>query len=222
MTSLLVERFGTVGGVRVTRAVEAAGDRVADVLGGRTVWCAARESACRIQAAQLRARVAGAGPHVSAEVLPSAIEDPTAIEDDDAAVDWVRPDDVVIAHDAPTLRFFEAVRQHGGHAVFRFRSAFVPTASAQAARGLLAQMPTCIDAYLLSWREDRGHGTVVERVVAVMPAAGIIAAKEFPLGVPGEDPRSLAWRMAVAEVVRTDREEAVGGRLHAKPAVAAR
>jgi hypothetical protein len=216
MTSLLVERFDTVGGVRVTRAVEAAGDRVAEVLAGRTVWCSATEAECHVQAAQLRARVAGAGANVSAAVPPSAVEG------DDAGADWVKRDDVVIAHDAPTLRFFEAIRQHGGHAVFRFRSACVPTASPPAALALLAQMPTCIDAYLLSWREDRGHGKVVERVVAAMPAAGIIAAKEFPLGVPGEDPRSLAWRMAVAEVVRTDREEAVGGRLHAKPAVAAR
>ena len=217
MTSLLVEHFDTAGGVRVTRALGAAGDRVADVLAGRTVWCAAREAACRVPAAQLRARVASAGPDVSAAMLPSA-----AAGGDDAATDWVRANDVVIAHDARTACFSEAVREHGGHAVFRFRAGFVPTGSARAVLGLLAEMPACIDAYLLSWREDRGHGEVVERVVAAMPAAGIIAAKEFPLGVPGEDPRPLAWRMAVAEIVRTDREEAVGGRLHAKPAVAPR
>jgi hypothetical protein len=214
MTSLLVEHFDPAGGVRVSRALGAAGDRVADVLAGRTVWCAAREAACRVPAAQLRARVASAGPDVSAVMLPT--------EGDHAAADWVRPDDVVIAHDAPTARFSEVVRDHGGHAVFRFRAGFVPTASAQAAIELLAEMPACIDAYLLSWREDRGHGELVERVVAAMPAAGIIAAKEFPLGLPGEDPRPLAWRMAVAEIVRTDREEVVGGRLHARPAVAPR
>jgi hypothetical protein len=216
MTSLLVEHFDTAGGARVTRALGIAGDRVADVLAGRTVWCAATEPAGRAEAAGLRARFAGAGPDVSAATLPAAAED------DDAAADWVRPDDVLIAHDAPTLRFSEAVREHGGHAVFRFRAGFVPTASRHAALELLAEMPACIDAYLLNWREDRGHGEVVEVVVAAMPAAGIIAAKEFPLGVPGKDLRPLAWRMAVAEVVRTDREEAVGGRLHAKPAVAAR
>jgi hypothetical protein len=216
MTSLLVEHFDTAGGARVTRALGIAGDRVADVLAGRTVWCAATEVAGRPEAAQLRARVAGAGPDVSAATLPRAAEA------DDMAADWVRPDDVLIAHDAPTLRFSEAVREHGGHAVFRFRAGLLPTASARAALELLARMPACIDAYLLDWREDRGHGEVVERVVAVMPAAGIVAAKEFSLGVPGQDPRALAWRMAVAEVVRTDREEAVGGRLHPKPAVAAR
>lgn len=216
MTSLIVEHFDTAGGARATRALEAAGDRVADLLSGRTVWCAATDLAGRAQAAQLRARVAGAGPDVSASTLPSAGQT------GDAAADWVRPDDVVIAHDAPTVCFSEAVREHGGHAVFRFRAGFVPTASAQVALELLAEMPACVDAYLLSWREDRGHGELVERVVAAMPAAGIIAAKEFSLGVRGEDPRPLAWRMAVAEVIRTDREEAVGGRLHAKPAVAPR
>ena len=212
---LVVEHFDAVGGVRETRARGAAGDRVADVLAGRTVWCAAREAARREEAARLRARFTGAGPDVSAATLPSAAEA------DDAA-EWVRPDDVVIAHDAPTLRFSEAVREHGGHAVFRFRAGVVPTASVRAALELLTEIPACIDAYLLCWREDRGHGAVVERVVAAMPAAGIIAAKEFALGVPGQDPRPLAWRMAVAEIVRTGREEAVGGRLHAKPAVAAR
>ena len=216
MTSLLVEHFDTAGGLRVTRALGAARYRVADVLAGRTVWCAARDANCRTQAAQLRARVADAGLDVAAATLPSAGED------DEAAADWVRPDDVVIAHDASTLRFSEAVRERGGHAVFRFRAGFVPTASALADLELPAEMPACLDAYLLSWREHRGRGEVVERVVAAMPAAGIIAAKEFPLGIPGEDPRPLAWRMAVAEVLRTDREEAVGGRLHARPAVAAR
>jgi hypothetical protein len=215
MTSLLVEYFDTAGGTRVTRALGAAGDRVADILGGRTVWCAAREPAHRARAAQLRARVSGAGLDVSAATLPFAAEG-------DSATGWVRPDDVVIAHDAPTLGFAESVREHGGHAVFRFRAGYVPTASAQAALELLAVMPACMDAYLFSWQEDHGHGEVVERVVAAMPAAGIIAAKEFALGVIGEDPRPLAWRMAVAEVVRTDRLEAVGGRLHAKPTVAAR
>jgi hypothetical protein len=216
MTSLLVEHFDTAGGTRVTRALQAAGDRAADILAGRTVWCAAREAASWVQAAQLQTRLAGAGPDASAATLRCAAEG------DDPAADWVRPDDVVIAHDAPTLSFSEAVREHGGHAIFRFRAGFVPTASVQAALELLTEMPACIDAYLLSWREARGHGEVVERVMAAMPAAGIIAVKEFSLGVPGEDPRPLAWRTAVAEVVRTDREEAVGGRLHTKPVVAAR
>jgi hypothetical protein len=216
MTSLLVEQFDAAGGVRVTRAMGVAEDRVADILAGRTVWCAGRGAACRVEAAQLQAHLTGAGPVVSATTLPYAADG------DDAAADWVRPDDVVIAHDAPTLSFSEAVREHGGHAVFRFRAGFVPTVWAQAALELLAEMPACIDAYLLSWREDRGHGKEVESVVAAMPSAGIIAVKEFPLGVPGEDARPLAWRMAVAEIVRTDREEVVGGRLHAKPAVAPR
>src|ERR1700685_258489 len=139
MTSLLVEHFDTAGGMRVIRALGVAGDRVADVLAGRTVWCAAREAACCVQAAELRARVTGAGPDVSAATLPSAAEG------DDAAADWGRPDDVVIPHDAPTLRFSEAVREHGGHAVFRFRAGFVPAASAQTALELLAEVPPCID-----------------------------------------------------------------------------
>ena len=139
----------------------------------------------RVEAAQLRARVAGAGPDVSAATLPSAVEA------DDAAADWVRPDDVLIAHDAPTLRFSEAVREHGGHAVFRFRvRRLSPPRRSRPRSGYWREMPACIDAYLLSWREDRGHGAVVERVVAAMPAAGIIAAKEFAARHPRPGPAS--------------------------------
>lgn len=214
MTTLIVERFDTEGGAGVMHALGAAGDRVTDILAGRTVWCAAAEPTSRAEAARLRARVAAAGRDVVASAPP------TPQDSDDPAAGWVEPDDVVIAHDACTLRFSEAVREHGGHAVFRFRIGFFP-AAAQAPLEFLAAVPSCVDAYLLSWRERRGPDTVVERVAAAMPAAGIVAAKEFPGGAPG-DPRTLAWRMAVAEVIRTDREEAVGGRLHAKPAVAAR
>lgn len=216
MPSLIVERFDTAGGVRVAHALGAARDRVADVLAGRTVWCAAEDPACWAAAARLRTRVASAGPDVIASTPP------TRVEGADPGAGWVEPDDVVIAHDARTLHFSEAVRENGGHAVFRFQAPFVPTVAAQAALELLNAVPSCIDAYLLSWRERRGPGAVVERVVAAMPAAAVVAAKEFPVGPHGEGPRTLAWRMAVAEVIRADREEAVGGRLHAKPAVAAR
>ena len=216
MTSLLVEHFDTAGGTRVTRA---AGGRRRP---GRRRPGGAHRVVRRQGAVAPCPGRAAAGPRDRRRTGRVRRDAALRGRGHDAAADWVRPDDVVIAHDAHTLRLSEAVREHGGHAVFRFRAGFVPTASAQAALELLAEMPACIDAYLLSWQEDHGHGEVVERVVAAMPAAGIIAAKEFALGVPGEDPRPLAWRMAVAEVVRTDRQEAVGGMLHAKPAVAAR
>jgi hypothetical protein len=87
---------------------------------------------------------------------------------------------------------------------------------------LLARFPQGIDAYLLSWIERSARGRLVERVAAAMPGAGIIAAKEFPNRPARGGPRRLAWRMAVAEVVRSDRDEAVGGTLHPRPSVAAR
>jgi hypothetical protein len=79
-----------------------------------------------------------------------------------------------------------------------------------------------VDAYALSWLERGPRGEVVERVVAAMPSSGVVAAKEFPTRFAGDEPRRLAWRMALAEIVRGDRDEHVGGTLHARPTVAAR
>jgi hypothetical protein len=48
-----------------------------------------------------------------------------------------------------------------------------------------------------------------------MPRAGRVAEKH--MGDIGDD---LAWSSLLADVVGADREERVGGRLHARPAVA--
>jgi hypothetical protein len=114
------------------------------------------------------------------------------------------------------------VGDHGAHAVWRLRAGLASPASARAAVDLLERFRSCIDAYVLSWTECGPHGELIERVVAAMPAARIIAAKEFPVGFRGDEPRKMAWRMAVAEVIRTDRDEAVGGTLHPRPTVAVR
>jgi hypothetical protein len=134
----------------------------------------------------------------------------------------VGPGDVVVAHDALSVTLVQAVRERGAHAVWRFRIAGVSPASARRALEFLGRFAPNVDAYLLSWIENGPRGEPVERVAAAMPSAGIVAAKEFPTRSVGTEQRQLAWRMALAEVVRTDRGEAVGGTLHPKPTVAAR
>lgn len=145
-----------------------------------------------------------------------------AIESEGLIGDGVCPGDIVVAHDVLSAALCEAVRDRGGHAVWRIRIARRWINPARQALEFVGRFTPGIDAYLLSWVERSARGQTVERVAAAMPAAGIVATKEFPARFPAGEPRRLAWRMALAEVVRSDRDEAVGGTLHPKPTVAAR
>jgi hypothetical protein len=55
-------------------------------------------------------------------------------------------------------------------------------------------------------------------VTALMPAADIVADTE----AHGDPYRDVGWGSLLAAVVNADREETVGGRRHARPAVAVR
>jgi hypothetical protein len=141
---------------------------------------------------------------------------------DELVPDSVVAEDVVVAHDALSALVARAARERGAHAVVRFRVAAGEGTSALRALDFLRSFTSGVDAYVLTWLERGPRGEAVERVAAAMPSAGIVAAKEFPLRLSGDQERRLAWRMALAEVVRSDRGECVGGRLHPRPTVAAR
>jgi hypothetical protein len=55
--------------------------------------------------------------------------------------------------------------------------------------------------------------------VTLIPSTDVIAVKEADETGRGD---RVAWATALADVIRADRAETVGGRLHARPAVAAR
>ena len=61
-------------------------------------------------------------------------------------------------------------------------------------------------------------GDETQVVAALMPWAGVVAAKEMR----GSTYRDVGWCTLLADIVRTDREECVGGTLHARPTVAPR
>jgi hypothetical protein len=128
----------------------------------------------------------------------------------------------VVAHDAPSALVASAVRQCGAHAVWHLGVGVGSVASVSEALEFVGRFSHCIDAYLLSWSECGARGEVRECAAAAMPSAGIVAAKEFPSSSQSDDLRRLAWRMTVAELIRTDRGEAVGGTLHPRPTIAAR
>ena len=255
MTSLVVERFDLPGSARDIRAFDAADERSADVLAGRTVWCTVGHPAAGAAPPELGACLGGAGRALTAAALPvqgpdgrlralaqridemitghgaggpglgrrdGPIYSRAATESEGLIGDGVCPGDVVVAYDALSAALCEAVRDRGAHAVWCIRIARRWINPARQALEFVGQFTPGIDAYLLSWVERSARGQTVERVAAAMPSPGIVATKEFPARFPAGEPRRLAWQMALAEVVRSDRDEAVGGTLHPKPTVAAR
>jgi trehalose synthase len=131
--------------------------------------------------------------------------------------------DVVVAHDAPSALLIEAVRERGAHAIWRVRlRGSASTSGARQALELVRRFTPRVDAYVITWRERSPRGEILESVAAAMPSAGILASKEFPSRSAGIEPRRLAWRMALAEILRSDRGECVGGTLQPRPTVAAR
>jgi hypothetical protein len=143
-------------------------------------------------------------------------------ESERPVAEHVESDDVVVLHDALSALVAQAVRDRGAHAVWSMSAMTVSTAPARHAREFLARFTPGVDAFLLAWVERGGGGEAVERVAAAMPSPGVVAAKEFSTRFGGDEPRRLAWRMALAEVVRSDRGEHAGGTLRPRPTVAAR
>jgi hypothetical protein len=222
MTSFVVERFDRPGSARDIRAFDAADERSADVLAGRTVWCTAGQPDAGAAARELRACLGGVGLALTAAALPVQGPDERLEVLAQKIDDGVCPGDVVVAHDVLSAALCESVRGRGAHAVWRIRIARRWINPPRQALEFVARFTPGIDAYLLSWVERNARGQTVERVAAAMPSAGIVATKEFPARFPAGEPRRLAWRMALAEAIRSDREEAVGGTLHPRPTVAAR
>jgi hypothetical protein len=112
----------------------------------------------------------------------------------------VRPDDIVVLHHPLTAARAEAIRQQGAHALWHVLEPREPAPA--------------IDAYLMTGRSADG----AQLVAALMPGAGVVMAKE----IRGATYRDVGWSSLLADVVRTDRGECVGGTLHARPAVAPR
>jgi hypothetical protein len=132
-----------------------------------------------------------------------------------AELDAMTADDVVILDDCAAAALAPTLRDHGTHVVIR----------AEAGRPGMAPISgldtACIDAYLIVTRT--GGRVSVDRVTAFIPACRLAVEKDSPAaGMMPAHLRDIGWSAAVAEVVRSDRGETVGGTLHPRPSVAAR
>lgn len=127
----------------------------------------------------------------------------------------VRDGDVVLLHDVLAALLADAVRARGAHAVWHV-AARGHDAGAAAARGFLSRFTRGVDAFVgvapAPLREQQ-----IARLAVALPSPGRIVVKEV---VAPDEPRAgLGWRSLLADVVGNDREEHVGGTLHARPAV---
>jgi hypothetical protein len=201
--------------VRHARIAEAARARAGDEMAGRTVWCVSG-LATGLPAAQrlhdLLRRLEGDGVARSRRRLPPAAEEEDreqAIRDSDEVVGRsLAPDDVVVLHDIRAASLALPARERGAHVVW----------SDDAAWALLRRgQGDAIDAVLLSAPGRRApRGYAEERATLAMPSDTTVTAIE--IGPRPED----AWLQMLADIVRGDRLETVGGRRHARPTVAVR
>jgi hypothetical protein len=152
--------------------------------------------------------------HLYAQGLPQG---------DSAVAAVVAPGDVVVLHDALTAALAESVRARGAHAVWHVRPVGARRRpGVSEASSFLRRHTPALDARVMAWRQPGPRGAPTERIAALMPCAGLMAACEIASGQPAPEPRRVGWRSVLAEVIQGDRDEVVGGTLHPRPAVAAR
>jgi hypothetical protein len=198
MTTVEVEHFGAPVSVNRARELELTRRRAVDELETRTLWCATARPSGYAAARRLHERLRHAG--LGARLLALDAHDPLG-----ELLRAIEADDVVVLHDPPTAMVAAAIRDLGAHALCH---ATEPVAGCTYA----------VDAYLVTWREP-----AVDHIAAVMPAANRVAEKDIDAERRGaEAVRDAAWSCVLADVALEDRGEHVGGRLHARPAVAAR
>lgn len=250
MTSLTVERFTTPSTAHERRELAWLRAWASEELAGRTVWCAAARGGPGRRAADalrdgLHRPAADAVDVAAPEPLRGATERVEAAlagarhagmvdRDDELAclegtLDGERladariaPGDVVVVHDALSALLTEALRARGAHVIWHEH---LPAGSSRAvqraARDLVLRCAGRCDAHLVTWVDTEPSGPA-EHLAAALPRTGHVEAKAVAGAARDDDLRATAWSVALADVVSTDREEHVGGALHARPAVPAR
>jgi hypothetical protein len=143
-------------------------------------------------------------------------------QDGDALIPGeVQAGDVVVLHDPIAAALARAIRERGGHAIWS--AAIGPWESnAAAAWRFLHRARPALDAYVMAWRSGSSAPVGRARIAAYISAPGLVSAKEVDASESGRGYDEIGWTTLLADVVRDDRAERVGGTVHARPSVAAR
>jgi hypothetical protein len=223
VTSLTIEELHA----RNRRALGERRRRFDDALAGRTVWCITTLGAgealaealstslagvdgvgterLRLQAAaeilELAAQIASMTGGTAAHRLRALSLEASAAE----PLGGVSPEDVVVVHDPLAAMLASGARERGAHVVWDETN----------------------EGVVVAWRLVREAAPPADAHLAVVPGVGIAAVMAAPSRVAAkhcEDVESagLGRVAALADIVRDDRDETVGGTFHVRPVVAAR
>jgi len=197
---------------RDARVLEHAREAAADALAGRTVWCLSALASGAVAAAAVEACLCAPEPdgvatrrlHLAAAAASS---EGGALDALDALLGGeVAAGDVVVLHDRAAALLVEPIRARGAHALWQLQ----PGERADA-------LPRGLDACVA--HAPASAAGRADRLAAALPAPGHLAVMEVECG---RDGAGFGWRALLADVVGEDRDEAVGGTLHARPHVAPR
>lgn len=194
---------------RDARVLEHAREAAAEALAGRTVWCLSARASGAVAAAAIDACLcAPRRDGLATRRLHLAASAALDLDALDALLGGERivAGDVVVMHDRVAALLAEPVRSRGAHALWQLQ----PGERAEA-------LPRGLDA-CVAHAPAAGAGAA-DRLAAALPAPGHLALMEVERG---RDGAGFGWRALLADVVGEDRDEAVGGRLHARPHVAPR
>jgi hypothetical protein len=211
------DRFEAPSGTHDERVRAWTRSAAIDTLGDRTVWSAAALPSGHVAAQRLSALL-----HEDLTAQPLGV-DPDA----EAQISGkVSPGDVVVLHDALSVGLARAVREHGGHAICHIRTPRGPQVqSFDAGRAFVHPHADAVDAFVVSWQELSERQQRVECVAALLPKAGLAIVKDAAEGGSAhtvERCLALTWISVLGDVVEDDRDDRVGGTLHARPLVARR
>lgn len=193
---------------RDARVLEHARDAAADALGGRTVWSLSALPSGAVAAEAVQACLCTPAPEgVAAQHRHLAAGEALDL----AALDGllggeIVAGDVVVMHDRVVALLVESVRARGAHALWQLQLGERPDALPRGLDACVAHAPAAAAG-------------AADRLAAALPAPGHLALMEVECG---RDGAGLGWRTLLAGVVGEDRDETVGGTLHARPHVAPR
>ncbi len=190
---------------RDARVLEHARETSADTLAGRTVWCLSALARGAVVAEAVDACLcAPQADGIATRRLHLAATATRDLAELDALLGAEIADgDVVVMHDRVAALLVESIRARGAHALWQLQ------------RGERADpLPRGLDACVV--HAPARTGGDADRLAAALPAPGHLAVMEVECG---RDGAGLGWRALLAGVVGEDRDEAVGGTLHARPHV---
>jgi hypothetical protein len=213
VTNVVVESFQAPDTRRRARRLELVRERAGEQLAGRRAWVIDAGSSGparppqRLDAAEEDVLPMMRIPSQAAQSLTTLI----ALH--------VRTGDVVVIRDRTAIGVGRQARECGAHVIWDRR---VQTRRPDSVRDLPPHriVAEALDAWLTAW--STASGRAPRGLAAFIGAPGILSAKEIGGGSAADSYERLGWRSLLADIVREDRAERVGGTVAARPFVAAR